>query len=152
MYVAVKGVEKAIEAAHSLQAALRRGESDQRELGTGQIEQQLGLAVDRVMTEGGVYYPELAALAIKQASDDLVEAIFCCAPIALRCRGWPIVCLLKPAKCALNAVFPPSTKISPADKCWVRLMTIATAYSISPCWPRERRPWSRGPPVHICST
>lgn len=76
MYVAVKGGEKAIEAAHSLQAALRRGESGQRELATGQIEQQLGLAVDRVMTEGGVYDPELAALAIKQASGDLVEAIF----------------------------------------------------------------------------
>jgi alpha-D-ribose 1-methylphosphonate 5-triphosphate synthase subunit PhnI len=45
-------------------------------LGTQQIEQQLGLAVDRVMTEGGIYDAELAALAIKQASGDLVEAIF----------------------------------------------------------------------------
>ncbi|MEN3262313.1 carbon-phosphorus lyase complex subunit PhnI [Sodalis endosymbiont of Spalangia cameroni] len=76
MYVAVKGGEKAIEAAHALQAALRRGEAGERELATDQIAQQLGLAVDRVMTEGGVYDPELAALAIKQASGDLVEAIF----------------------------------------------------------------------------
>lgn len=76
MYVAVKGGEKAIEAAHQLQEQLRRGDDSVPALGTQQIEQQLGLAVDRVMTEGGIYDPELAALAIKQASGDLVEAIF----------------------------------------------------------------------------
>ncbi|UMB79075.1 carbon-phosphorus lyase complex subunit PhnI [Dickeya fangzhongdai] len=76
MYVAVKGGEKAIEAAHQLQANLRRGDTRLPEVQTAQIEQQLGLAVDRVMTEGGIYDRELAALAIKQASGDLVEAIF----------------------------------------------------------------------------
>lgn len=76
MYVAVKGGEKAIEHAHRLQAALRRGKPEVAELRCEQINQQLGLAVDRVMTEGGLYDPELAALAIKQASGDLVEAIF----------------------------------------------------------------------------
>lgn len=76
MYVAVKGGEKAIEAAHQLQEQLRRGDDSVAELSALQIEQQLGLAVDRVMTEGGIYDPELAALAIKQASGDLVEAIF----------------------------------------------------------------------------
>ncbi|GAB7195405.1 hypothetical protein OS31_21530 [Dickeya oryzae] len=76
MYVAVKGGEKAIEAAHQLQENLRRGDTRQAEVQTVQIEQQLGLAVDRVMTEGGIYDRELAALAIKQASGDLVEAIF----------------------------------------------------------------------------
>lgn len=76
MYVAVKGGEKAIEAAHQLQEQLRRGDDSVPALDTRQIEQQLGLAVDRVMTEGGIYDPELAALAIKQASGDLVEAIF----------------------------------------------------------------------------
>lgn len=76
MYVAVKGGEKAIEAAHQLQAALRRGDSSTPELQTQQINQQLGLAVDRVMTEGGIHDRELAALAIKQACGDLVEAIF----------------------------------------------------------------------------
>ena len=39
-------------------------------------EEQLRLAVARVMTEGSVYDEELAALAIKQAAGDLVEAIF----------------------------------------------------------------------------
>ncbi|MCG8383913.1 MAG: carbon-phosphorus lyase complex subunit PhnI, partial [Cytophagales bacterium] len=44
--------------------------------GVDQIEQQLGRAVDRVMTEGSLYDRELAALAIKQAAGDLIEAIF----------------------------------------------------------------------------
>ena len=41
-----------------------------------QIRQQLPLAVARVMSEGSLYDEELAALAIKQAAGDLVEAIF----------------------------------------------------------------------------
>ncbi|CAM3287204.1 MULTISPECIES: carbon-phosphorus lyase complex subunit PhnI [Yersinia] len=76
MYVAVKGGEKAIEAAHQLLAHQRRGDPKIPAIDCEQIEQQLGLAVDRVMTEGGIYDPELAALAIKQAGGDLVEAIF----------------------------------------------------------------------------
>ena len=66
----------AIAAAHALQAHRRRGDDALPELSVAQIEQQLNLAVDRVMTEGGIYDRELAALAIKQASGDLVEAIF----------------------------------------------------------------------------
>lgn len=76
MYVAVKGGEKAIAAAHQLLACERRGNPQVNELGCDQIEQQLGLAVDRVMSEGGIYDHELAALAIKQSGGDLVEAIF----------------------------------------------------------------------------
>jgi alpha-D-ribose 1-methylphosphonate 5-triphosphate synthase subunit PhnI len=76
MYVAVKGGERAISAAHELLAEARRGAPDVAELSLAQIEQQLALAVDRVMTEGSIYDRELAALAIKQARGDLVEAIF----------------------------------------------------------------------------
>jgi len=76
MYVAVKGGEKAIAAAHALQAHRRRGDERLPELSVAQIEQQLNLAVDRVMTEGGIADRELAALALKQASGDNVEAIF----------------------------------------------------------------------------
>jgi alpha-D-ribose 1-methylphosphonate 5-triphosphate synthase subunit PhnI len=76
MYVAVKGGETAILNSYKLLAAKRRGDSAQPELTVTQICQQLKLSVDRVMTEGSVYDPELAALAIKQASGDLVEAIF----------------------------------------------------------------------------
>jgi alpha-D-ribose 1-methylphosphonate 5-triphosphate synthase subunit PhnI len=76
MYVAVKGGERAILNSYRLLAEVRRGDPAVPELGLEQIRQQLGLAVDRVMTEGSVYDPELAALAIKQARGDMVEAIF----------------------------------------------------------------------------
>jgi len=76
MYVAVKGGEKAITAAHELLAEARRGDPEVAALSLAQIQQQLALAVDRVMSEGSIYDRELAALAIKQARGDLVEAIF----------------------------------------------------------------------------
>lgn len=76
MYVAVKGGEKAIENAHKLLAHRRRGDRSVPELSLDQISEQLALAVDRVMSEGSLYDRELAALAIKQARGDLIEAIF----------------------------------------------------------------------------
>lgn len=76
MYVAVKGGEKAIDNAHRLLAEERRGDTAVPELDTAQIDAQLGRAVDRVMTEGALYDRRLAALAIKQAAGDLIEAIF----------------------------------------------------------------------------
>ncbi|MBX2804592.1 MAG: carbon-phosphorus lyase complex subunit PhnI [Hyphomicrobiales bacterium] len=76
MYVAVKGGEAAIEAAHKLLAKERRGDASVLELTTDQIREQLSLAVNRVMSEGSLYDPDLAALAIKQARGDLIEAIF----------------------------------------------------------------------------
>jgi len=76
MYVAVKGGEAAILASYQLIDEQRRGDPSLPELSVTQVRQQLKLAVDRVMTEGPVHDPELAALAIKQAAGDLVEAIF----------------------------------------------------------------------------
>ncbi len=76
MYVAVKGGETAILNSYRLLAHQRRGDTALPELEIAQIRQQMKLAVDRVMTEGSVYDPDLAALAIKQACGDLVEAIF----------------------------------------------------------------------------
>ena len=76
MYVAVKGGETAILNSYKLLEEQRRGDTSLPELTVDQIRQQLKLSVDRVMTEGSVYDPQLAALAIKQASGDLVEAIF----------------------------------------------------------------------------
>ena len=76
MYVAAKGGERAIENAHRLLAHERRGDPAVPELTLEQIESQLTLAVDRVMNEGSLYDRELAALAIKQARGDLIEAIF----------------------------------------------------------------------------
>ena len=76
MYVAVKGGERAIENAHAWLAEERRGDQSVAELSIAQIREQMKLAVDRVMAEGSLYDPDLAALAIKQARGDLIEAIF----------------------------------------------------------------------------
>lgn len=76
MYVAVKGGERAIESAHAWLAEERRGDLSVAELSIAQIREQLKLAVDRVMAEGSLYDPDLAALAIKQSRGDLIEAIF----------------------------------------------------------------------------
>ncbi|TDU01279.1 alpha-D-ribose 1-methylphosphonate 5-triphosphate synthase subunit PhnI [Azorhizobium sp. AG788] len=76
MYVAVKGGETAIRNAHALLAETRRGDTSVPEIGIDQIAGQLTLAVDRVMSEGSLYDRPLAALAIKQARGDLIEAIF----------------------------------------------------------------------------
>ena len=76
MYVAVKGGERAIDNAHSWLADARRGDPAIAELSVAQIRSQLTLAVNRVMAEGSLYDPDLAALAIKQARGDLIEAVF----------------------------------------------------------------------------
>lgn len=76
MYVSVKGGEAAIENSWRLLAQARRGDPAQAELGLDTIAQQLRLAVHRVMTEGSLYDTELAALALKQASGDVFEAVF----------------------------------------------------------------------------
>jgi alpha-D-ribose 1-methylphosphonate 5-triphosphate synthase subunit PhnI len=76
MYVAVKGGERAIDKAHAWLAEERRGDPGVAELTLDQIREQLRISVNRVMAEGSLYDPDLAALAIKQARGDLIEAIF----------------------------------------------------------------------------
>ena len=76
MYVAVKGGERAIDNAHAWLAEERRGDTGVAELSIAQIREQLALSVARVMAEGSLYDPDLAALAIKQARGDLIEAVF----------------------------------------------------------------------------
>ena len=76
MYVAVKGGERAIDNAHAWLAEERRGDPSVADLTIPQIREQLRLAVNRVMAEGSLYDPDLAALAIKQARGDLIEAVF----------------------------------------------------------------------------
>lgn len=76
MYVAVKGGEQAIDNAHALLALRRRGDTSVPELSVEQLRQQMPLAVARIMSEGSLYDPQLAALALKQAAGDMLEAIF----------------------------------------------------------------------------
>jgi alpha-D-ribose 1-methylphosphonate 5-triphosphate synthase subunit PhnI len=75
-YVAVKGGERAIDNAHAWLAEDRRGDPAVPEVTLAQIQEQLGRSVDRVMAEGSLYDPELAALAVKQSQGDLIEAAF----------------------------------------------------------------------------
>lgn len=74
-YVAVRGGEGAIAEAIRVLELMRCGGED-GPLAVGAIRDQLRLLVDRVMGEGGLYDPTLAALAIKQAHGDPLEAAF----------------------------------------------------------------------------
>lgn len=76
MYVAVKGGEAAILATHDLVAEARRGDEAVPEISVAQIREQQGLACARVMNEGSLYDMDLAALALKQAQGDVIEAAF----------------------------------------------------------------------------
>ena len=76
MYIAVKGGEQAIAASLQLLASARRGDDAVPELGADQLREQLRLGVDRVMAEASLYDPDLAALALKQARGDTIEAVF----------------------------------------------------------------------------
>ncbi len=74
-YVAVRGGAEAIENAERFRFAQRAGGGAPL-LTAAQIRDQLRAAVDRVMGEGSLYAPELAALAFKQAAGDTLEAAF----------------------------------------------------------------------------
>jgi alpha-D-ribose 1-methylphosphonate 5-triphosphate synthase subunit PhnI len=76
MYVAVKGGEAAILASHELVAEARRGDASVPEVTVAQLREQMGLACARVMNEGSLYDADLAALALKQAQGDAIEAAF----------------------------------------------------------------------------
>lgn len=76
MYVAVKGGERAILNSYQMLDAYRRGDTALPELTLAQIREQMPLAVSRVMAEGSLYDPQLAALALKQAAGDQIEAVF----------------------------------------------------------------------------
>ena len=80
-YVAVRGGERALaEALHALDlmraGATEPGAEPGDALSVDAIRHQLRLLTDRVMAEGGLYAPRLAALAIKQAHGDPLEAAF----------------------------------------------------------------------------
>jgi alpha-D-ribose 1-methylphosphonate 5-triphosphate synthase subunit PhnI len=74
-YVAVKAGEELIERAADLFEKQRiEGESDPVSLSA--VDEQLGRLTSQVMGEAGLYAPRLAALAVKQAQGDVVEASF----------------------------------------------------------------------------
>jgi len=76
-YVAIKGGGRAIDGAADVLELLRtrQGESGQP-LDIETIEKQLYFLHSRIVSEGGLYHPKLAALAIKQSLGDTLEAGF----------------------------------------------------------------------------
>jgi alpha-D-ribose 1-methylphosphonate 5-triphosphate synthase subunit PhnI len=74
-YFAVKGGADAIENSLALLDFYRLKEATSP-LEISQIVSQLRIAVGKVMSEGSLYTPEYAAIAIKQAEGDLLEAAF----------------------------------------------------------------------------
>jgi alpha-D-ribose 1-methylphosphonate 5-triphosphate synthase subunit PhnI len=74
-YVAVKGGTEAIHNASEL-AEFYRIKGNTTPIDIRQIRAQMRLAIDKVMGEGGLYAPEYAAIALKQAEGDVFEAAF----------------------------------------------------------------------------
>lgn len=76
-YVAIKGGGQAIEETKKVFDFLRtRNSENSLPLDHNIIENQLRLLHSRVISEGGVYHPRLASLAIKQSQGDTLEAAF----------------------------------------------------------------------------
>lgn len=76
-YVAIKGGAQAIAgAAEALEHLRARAGVAGAPLQLSAIEHQLRLLTSRVVSEGGLYHPRLAALAIKQFQGDTLEAAF----------------------------------------------------------------------------
>ncbi|MBU0679993.1 MAG: carbon-phosphorus lyase complex subunit PhnI [Proteobacteria bacterium] len=76
-YVAIKGGGRAIQGAEALLEYLRTEQGrGGLPLDLETIQSQLRFLHGRVMSEGGLYHPELAALAIKQFMGDSLEAAF----------------------------------------------------------------------------
>lgn len=74
-YVAVQGGREAIERSCDLNEYRRSGATT-APIGLAQIREQMHLAVDRIMGEGGLYAPDHAALALRQSAGDTIEAAF----------------------------------------------------------------------------
>lgn len=73
-YTAVRGGLDAIERAEALVA--RMPVCSDNPIRPNQVTDHLAIAADRVMAEGGLIDARLAALAVKQAEGDLIEAAF----------------------------------------------------------------------------
>jgi alpha-D-ribose 1-methylphosphonate 5-triphosphate synthase subunit PhnI len=75
-YVAIRGGEQAIHEAAALLEFLRSRDEHGSPLNHEAISNQLWALHSRALSEGGLYDPQLASLAIKQAGGDMLEAAF----------------------------------------------------------------------------
>ncbi|MPZ36263.1 MAG: carbon-phosphorus lyase [Rhodospirillales bacterium] len=75
-YVAIRGGAEAIAQSNRLLDAVRALGGDQASIEVEMIERQMPILHGRVLSEGGLYHPTLAALALKQSLGDPLEAAF----------------------------------------------------------------------------
>jgi len=75
-YVAIRGGEQAISQAQGLLEFLRARGGSEASLDHEMISSQLWALHSRALSEGGIYDPKLASLAIKQSGGDMLEAAF----------------------------------------------------------------------------
>ncbi len=138
MYVAVKGGERAIENAHAWLAEERRGDPDLPLMSVDQIKAQMALAVNRVMAEGSLYDPDLAALAIRQARGDLIEAVFLIRAYRTTLPRLGASVPVDTGRWRWTGASRPRSRTCPAVRCWGRLSITRTA-----CWTSPiRRRWT----------
>ena len=71
-YVAIKGSQEAVERAEKLFRLLRSMKT--QPVSVEQIKEQFFLLIDRLMSEAGLYAPDVTALALKQCAGDTFEA------------------------------------------------------------------------------
>jgi alpha-D-ribose 1-methylphosphonate 5-triphosphate synthase subunit PhnI len=129
MYVAVKGGERAIDNAHQWLAEERRGDPSVPELTIPQIREQMRLGGQPGDGRRLAYDPDLAALAIKQARGDLIEAVFL---IRAYRTTLPRLAASNPVEDRAiwrwtGASRPPSRTFR-AGRCWGRPSTIRTGF------------------------
>ena len=72
-YVAVTGGSEAIEQSLKLLEIFRNSGED---LSVRCIQENMGLLIDKIMSEAGFYSREYAALALKQCEGSVEEAVF----------------------------------------------------------------------------
>lgn len=127
-YVAIRGGADAIAGSAQIMDALRAlAQTDPIVL--DQIERQLPFLHSRVLSEGGLYHPRLASLALKQALGDSLEAAFSCAHTARPSRVWVKPRRMIRSTCATPAGNLPPSRTFAAGRCWVRRPITCTGCS-----------------------
>ncbi|MFW5900168.1 MAG: carbon-phosphorus lyase complex subunit PhnI [Halodesulfurarchaeum sp.] len=114
-YVAVKAGEELIERAEQL-FDKQRLDVDGPTLSVDQIESQLARLVSQAMSEGGLYAPRLAALAVKQAQGDAVEAAFLLRAYRSTLERWDETVVADPAEMFATRRVSPAYKDVPGGQ------------------------------------
>ena len=114
-YVAAKAGEEIIERAEEL-FEKQRLDGDDETLSPEQLEGQLGRLTAQTMSEGGLYAPRLAALAVKQAQGDTVEAAFLLRAYRSTLERWDETVTVDPDEMFATRRVSPAYKDVPGDQ------------------------------------